>query len=91
MLFRKSLLMLEGVLKDIGGDDEQVHEVLQGQFVRELLREWPSRWVATPNSREFGTHISNMDLCHLMMSGPFTAGRFWIEEGQDLLSAVRGT
>lgn len=90
MLFRKSLLMLDGVIADVGGGDEQVHEVLQGEFVRQFAREWPRRLVTSPGPRAYGTRISNADLYQLMISAPFTATRFWLEEGQDLLCGVQG-
>jgi ubiquinone biosynthesis protein len=90
LLFRKSLLTLEGVLADLGADGGHVREALQGEFVRQLVRELPRRMVAPPTSRDFAIRVSFEDLVQLVGATPFTLMRSWLDEAEDLLGAVAG-
>lgn len=89
MLFRKSLLTLEGVLADIGDARDPVQSSLQGAFLRQLAAEWPRRWLSPLASRDFATRLSNADLVTLALSGPFVAARYWLDEGLDLLETLK--
>lgn len=76
LLFRKSVLTLEGVVADVYGDstfDPALASVAFGQFSREL----PRRPMASFTSRAFGTHLSNMDLISLYWGIPVSASKFW--------------
>jgi ubiquinone biosynthesis protein len=69
VLFRKSVLTLEGVAADVSAD-RSLGEVLPLSGASVLLREWARRCVASPISRDFGTHVSNVDLLSLYFAAP---------------------
>lgn len=72
MAFRKVLQTLDGVIADIS-EDCRPDVALAGAFLRRLASEWGSRMVSSPFSRDFGTHLSNADLAHLLMFAPTAA------------------
>lgn len=76
LLFRKSLLTLEGVIADL---DEScpVDAILFAKASQRLIREWPARFMNAPTSRAFSTHLSNFDLAGFFWSGPACLLRFW--------------
>ncbi len=86
MLFRKSLLTLDGVVAEIGESHGQIDNVLCIEFLRHFAREWPQRWFQLPNSRDFATRLSNLDLTGTLLSCPLTAARFWTSHAVDMLS-----
>jgi hypothetical protein len=45
----------------------------------ELLREWTRRCRAWPISRDFGTHVSNIDLLFLYFAAPSAMTRFFTD------------
>src|SRR5262249_17930727 len=71
---------LEGVVADIGVERSRIDEVLLGEFLGHLAVEWPACWLALPQARTFATRLSNADLAQLMLSLPWTATRFWLEQ-----------
>jgi ubiquinone biosynthesis protein len=71
MLFRKSLLMIEGVVADLGGGSELIDQVLMNEFAIHFFFEWPWRFASSPGSRSFATGISNADLLKLTLSFPW--------------------
>ena len=75
VLFRKSVLTLEGVAADVS-TGTSLGRVLPLSGGLELLREWARRSVASPISRDFGTHVSNLDLLSLYFAAPLAATRF---------------
>jgi ubiquinone biosynthesis protein len=75
VLFRKSVLTLEGVAADVS-TGTSLSKVLPLSGGLELLREWARRCIASPISRDFGTHVSNLDLLSLYFAAPSAAGRF---------------
>ena len=75
VLFRKSVLTLEGVAADVS-EELSLGEVLPLSGALVLLREWTRRCVASPVSRDFGTHVSNMDLLSLYFAAPSAMTRF---------------
>ena len=76
-LFRKSLLTLEGVLADVCPDNS-IDAVLATLAARHLFGELPKRSLASPISRDFATHLSNVDLLVLFGSMPSIAARYWM-------------
>jgi len=76
VLFRKSVLTVEGVAADIS-NDHSLSKVLPLSAGLEFLREWARRCVASPVSRDFGTHVSNLDLLSLYFAAPSAATRFF--------------
>lgn len=78
ILFRRTLLMLEGVLADVDPTFE-ADNVIVGAVLRQLALEWPMRLFAPPASRAFRTHLSNADLAAACTSVPATALRAWSE------------
>jgi ubiquinone biosynthesis protein len=89
MLFRKTLHTLEGVLAEIGTEQFRIDDVLFVEFLRNFAIEWPRRWIALPNSREFATRLSNLDLTKTLLSYPSTVARFWMGNSSDLIDACR--
>ncbi|MGF1581054.1 MAG: AarF/UbiB family protein [Gemmataceae bacterium] len=79
LLFRKTTFTLNGVLADIGSGENPTNKVLLREFVEHFARELPNRWFALPNSRDFATRLSNMDITELLLSVPWTAMEFWLE------------
>lgn len=81
LLFRKTLLTLEGVLADAAGPVQRggggVDGMLAAVLGWRLAAEWPERLLAPWDSRRFGTHWSTLDLWQVLGSGPATAARFW--------------
>ena len=90
LLFRKSLLTLEGVMADLSGEDEaagdeSLDRALFAALSRQLITEWPRRFYSPLNSRAFNTSVSNVDLVSLFSSGPAVFARYWAETWRDLL------
>jgi ubiquinone biosynthesis protein len=93
MLFRKSLLTLEGVLADLLGTDSPaawtvLDEAVLASFQEQWLREWPARLCAPLAARSFRTHLSAADLLALLWSGPLAWARAWTQTGLDLAQAA---
>ncbi len=82
LLFRRVIHVLNGIIADIGGEPGMVDEVLIRKFIGSFMLEWPFRWLAAPDSREFATRLSNADITELMLSLPWTTARFWL--GRDI-------
>jgi ubiquinone biosynthesis protein len=90
LLFRKSLLTLDGVIRDLAPAYPMGLDVaLAG--LRQLLREWPRRPLAHPASRSFATHLSNLDLLSLLWLAPARARNFWVETWRDSIGLGDGT
>jgi ubiquinone biosynthesis protein len=77
LLFRKTLLTLEGVVADVGAG-ERIGNVLLTQFLGHLTAEYPQRWLALPAARNFPTRLSNADLAEVVLGWPCTLTRFWL-------------
>jgi ubiquinone biosynthesis protein len=77
LLFRKSLLTLEGVLADLTDDSYALNDFIVSELVIQFASELPGRWLVAPRSREFGTRVSNADLARLAGRWPRAAVRFW--------------
>lgn len=86
MLFRKSLLTLEGVISDLGADGFRWDDVAAGEFLLQFGRELPGRWFSTPASNNFATRLSNLDLVETVLSYPLTLPRFWLAETAAILN-----
>jgi len=87
LLYRKSVLTIEGVVVDISGKSS-IGRVLPATAARQFLRELVKRVFALPASRDFGTHLSNLDLLSLYWGGPSAAARFWIHHWESRLTAL---
>jgi ubiquinone biosynthesis protein len=94
VLFRKSLLTLEGVLADVAPREDAPHtlldEAVQKEFLKRWFAEWPERFLAPPTSRSFGTHLSSADLCAALWSGPAAALRWWTATADEFLRPKGG-
>jgi len=80
LLFRKSLLTLDGVVGDLTGMKKQaanalLDEAVMADFIEHWIFEWPRRFFAPFEERSFRTHISAADLVRLIWSAPLTLGR----------------
>lgn len=91
LMLRKTVYALQGVVADIGAENHCVDSVLLSQFVTHLACEFPYRWLAPPVSRDFPTRLSNTDLAELMLTFPFTATRYWLEQNLDVLYRTKET
>lgn len=78
VLFRRSMLMLEGVLADVDPTFD-ADSAIVAAVMRQFALEWPMRLFAAPTSRAFATHLSNMDLATACVSFPAPALRAWSE------------
>ena len=76
LLFRKSVLTIEGLIADIS-PGISFDRVIPASAGHQLYREGFSRVFAPPLSRGFGTHLSNLDLMSLYWGAPATATRYW--------------
>ena len=88
MLFRKSLLTLEGVIAEVGGRTIRADDVLLAEFLRHFASEWPRRLLAMPESREFATRLSNFDLVRSLLDVPVAIARFWTATAADMLHPI---
>jgi len=87
LLYRKSLLTIEGVIEDISGESS-IGRVLPAAAIRQFVCELTARGFAPPASRHFGTHLSNLDLFDLYWGGPTAVARFWTHQWQRGLTAL---
>ena len=75
-VFRKTWLALSGVIHDL-----DVHIATDVPLInvglRRFLVELPARLMAWPDSRAFGTHVSNADLARLTLAPWPTTMRYW--------------
>lgn len=85
-LFRKSLLTLQGVARDVSGD-VTVDNVLVRSGLTTFAGELGERAKAPVSSREFGTHVSNFDLLTTWAALPWVPTRFWLGAWRDLLAS----
>jgi ubiquinone biosynthesis protein len=77
MIFRKSLLVLEGVVRDLGAEGAEIEKTLLGEFLLQFVKELPERWFSLLASREFPTRLSNLDLIATVFNLPLAASRCW--------------
>jgi ubiquinone biosynthesis protein len=89
MLFRKSLFTLQGVVAEVGAAPATFDQVVARALLKHLALEWPQRWLAAPNCREFATRLSNADLAQAILGYPSSLVRLWIGYGLDLSDACR--
>jgi predicted unusual protein kinase regulating ubiquinone biosynthesis (AarF/ABC1/UbiB family) len=78
MLIRKALLTLEGVLAELGSNSDEMDIVLLTELLIQSAGEWPWRWWSAPDSREFATRLSNVDLLCLAATWPMATARWAI-------------
>ena len=77
VMFRKTLRTLEGVVADVSPKCRP-DRVLIVALLRRLVVEWGQRPFATPFSRHFATHFSNLDLTQLLASAPLIGSLRWM-------------
>jgi ubiquinone biosynthesis protein len=87
MVLRKSLHTLEGVVAEIAGSPYRIDDVLLADFVGHFAAELPRRFVAPPESRDFATRLSNLDLAQTWLASPLALARFWMAQSFDMLNA----
>ena len=69
-------MTIEGVLADVCAGSS-LDRILPRSALDQLLREWSQRTYASPGSRDFGTHLSNLDLLSIYWSLPVGTARRW--------------
>ena len=82
LLFRKSVLTLQGVLADVTGSSEEagtrlLDNAVASVMLRRFVTEWPERFRQPFDLRTFDTHLSTEDLLSLLWSPPATVARYW--------------
>ncbi len=82
LLFRKSLLTLEGVLADLTRSEETVgHHVLDSAltsaFLKHWMLDWPDRFLPPYDAKSPTTHLSTADILSLACSSSLTFARWW--------------
>ena len=88
MMFRRMLLMVEGVVADVAKDaGPDLDSSLAASFVCRLAGESLVRAFAPPYSRSFGTRLSNADLAHLASAAPVTTARIALDCWQQLFTS----
>jgi ubiquinone biosynthesis protein len=80
MLFRKSLLTIEGVINDLRADSFQLEDAFLCASLEAFRRDLPYRWLSLPTSRAFATRLSNLDLTTTALNMPIAMARFWQTE-----------
>ncbi|GAC1306764.1 MAG: hypothetical protein NVS2B3_03850 [Vulcanimicrobiaceae bacterium] len=83
-VFRKLLLTLQGVATDVSSD-VTIDSVLVRTGLATFARELGRRASAPVTSRDFGTHVSTLDLLATWASLPWVPTRFWLDAWRDLL------
>jgi ubiquinone biosynthesis protein len=87
LLFRKSLLTLDGVVRDLDPAYPMTLDLaLAG--LGHLLVEWPGRLLSSPTSRRFASHLSNLDLLSLLWLAPARAHNYWLESARSRMSQM---
>jgi len=87
MVLRKSLHTLEGVVAEVAGSPFRIDDVLLTDFLWHFATEWPRRFVAPAQSRDFATRLSNLDLARTWLASPLALTRFWMAQSFDMLNA----
>lgn len=89
LLYRKSVLTIEGVVSDISRKCS-IDRTLPAAAARQFFQELAERAFAPPASRHFGTHLSNLDLISLYWGIPLAAAKFWEHHWESRLAALMG-
>ncbi len=90
-LFRKALFALLALVEDIAPNASS-DAVVVGAGLARLASEWPSRAFSNPFTRNWETHVSNVDLSTLFADMPLSVTRFWFGCWSDFLEkATPGT
>jgi len=87
VLFRKALLTLSSVVADTSAS-ASVDRIIVTAGLQRFYGELQHRVLAPPDSRSFGTHVSNADLLGLMGSWPGAAASCWLGVWQDCLELL---
>jgi ubiquinone biosynthesis protein len=85
-LFRKALLTLGGVVRDVWPAGS-IDAVLIDRGGREFVAEAWGRALAPPDSRAFGTHVSTDDLARFFGALAWTPARYWVGFYRDVLGS----
>ncbi len=83
-LFRKNVLTLAGVVRDVAPDVD-VDTVMMRRLMAVAGAEAPARFMASASSRDFGLHLSNADLWGMWAGSSQVAARYWWRMWQDML------
>ncbi|MCC9000015.1 MAG: AarF/ABC1/UbiB kinase family protein [Candidatus Contendobacter sp.] len=86
-LFRKALLTLSGVIRDVSAQPS-IDEALILTGLTQCFRELATRGLAPFDSRAFGSHLSNADGFSAWAGLPIAVVRYWIGAWQDALGAA---
>jgi ubiquinone biosynthesis protein len=76
LLFRKSWLSLSGIIGDLVEDPSPDRRLL-GVALQRFIGELPARPFTLPDSPNFSTHVSNVDILRLWISPWLVSLRYW--------------
>lgn len=76
LLFRKTLLILQGVIADVSSEGS-LDELLMSSTFNQLSREWPGRFLLPFASRGVGSRLSNFDLLRASWLLPWVSAARW--------------
>ncbi len=82
VLFRKTLLTLEGVILDLlerneADRDRVIDAAATRSFLSSLFSEWPARVLAPLNEKDFPSRLSSSDLVTAAIRSPAAASEWW--------------
>lgn len=72
LLFRKALLILDGVVADMAGEGT-LDRFISSSAYWQLAAEWPARMFLPPGSRRIGSRLSSLDLLRAAFNFPLAA------------------
>lgn len=85
MLFRKSLLTVEGVVNDLRANHFELERAFLCAALEAFGRDLPLRWISLPTSRAYATRLSNLDLTTTTLQWPMAIMRYWQLQQQAFL------
>jgi ubiquinone biosynthesis protein len=91
VLFRKSLLTVEGVINDLRADRFELDNAFLHASFEAFGRDLPLRWFSLPGSRAYATRLSNLDLTMTFLQWPIALVRYWQTPWQSFLQRCNQT
>ncbi|OQZ05876.1 MAG: hypothetical protein B6D36_07890 [Planctomycetes bacterium UTPLA1] len=84
LLFRKTLITLQGVVSDVC-EDSSLDAIVMSKGMAEFWAELPRRACTWPLSTDFTTHVSSSQIANMMATAPFAVGQVWMRAWTDCL------
>ncbi len=90
LMFRKTAQTLDGLITEMAGCDRVLELTLFLEFLRHLALEYPQRCLHWPDSRDFSTRVSNLDLAQVCLGWPSVVARLTAGQAFDWMSSMMG-